>query len=56
MKITWQKAKYKESCTKEMTEKTRTNDWHITVRRMFGSRKKAVEDTRYDIDCCQEQW
>ena len=50
VKITWQKIEYKESCIKKMIEKTRTNDWQNTIRKMFGRRRKAAEDTRYGID------
>ena len=46
MKITWQKAKYKDSRTKEMTEKIRTNNWQNTVRRMIRRQRKPIEDTR----------
>ena len=52
MKITWQKAEYKESRTKEITEKARTDDWQNTIRRMFGRQQIAIEDTGYGINCC----
>ena len=56
MKITWQKVKYEESRTKEMTKKIRTNDWKNIVRRMFRRLREAAEDIGCDIDYCQEQW